>query len=230
MRRLFAPNLTIGQNTLDAEQAHHARAVLRLGEGDEVELFDRDGVAGRGVIRSLDPMVIDVAQLEPRRTSVQLVVASAVPKGDRADWMIEKLSEIGVARFVPLRTARSVVHPEGNKLDRWNRLATESAKQCRRAGLMRIDPLTPLKTFIQTIDPANAVFLSVGGSQTLQAAIGQWQAAVLLVGPEGGWTDEEERDLVASGLTPARLGRTILRTETAAVVAAGIVMASDASA
>lgn len=230
MRRLFAPTITPGATPLDAEQSHHARVVLRLGEGDEVELFDQAGMVARGVIRELTPLVVvDVTHIEAAIAIQQIVVASAVPKGDRADWMVEKLSELGVARFVPLRTARSVVHPEGAKLDRWRRIGTESAKQCKRAGLMQIDSLTPLGAFVESVDPAGALFMSIGAASALRSAIRSGPMS-LLIGPEGGWTEDEEQMMRARGLTPSRLGRTILRIETAAVVAAGMVLASDVPA
>src|SRR6185295_16110244 len=128
------------------------RDVLRLSTGAELELFDDAGRVARGEIVATEPLVrVRVGEVGTVRHSTRAVtIASAVPKGERADWMIEKLSELGCERFVPLATARSVVLPEGkNKRERWIRIATESAKQSRRAGVMRIDELTAVKAFLE---------------------------------------------------------------------------------
>jgi 16S rRNA (uracil1498-N3)-methyltransferase len=156
-------------------------------------------------------------------------VAAAVPKGERADWMVEKLSELGADAFIPLITARSVVHPEGRgKRGRWQRLATESAKQSRRAGVMRIGELTRLEDavalavasgggwYLSTADDAQPASNAVG-----EAAPGA--ALHLFIGPEGGWTQQELDAMNSAGLKPVRLMGTILRIETAAVAAAAVV-------
>jgi len=141
-RRIHVPVLAVGETRLDEAQAHHARDVLRLTQGAEVEVFDDEGRAACGTLLIAPGAVaVRVEHLDEASagSSVRLTVASAVPKGERADWMVEKLSELGVAAFVPLATARSVVLPEGrNKRQRWARIATEAAKQSRRAGVMQI--------------------------------------------------------------------------------------------
>ena len=153
-RRVHVPAVRPGELLLDASQAHHARAVLRLGDGATVEVFDDAGNVASGTlafdgargaivrVERIDLSAAEAAAAEGLRWSV----AAAVPKGERADWMVEKLSELGCAAFIPLAAARSVVLPEGrsNKRDRWARIAAESAKQSRRRGVMRIAELTPL--------------------------------------------------------------------------------------
>lgn len=158
IRRLHTRELYVGEITLDPQQARHARDVLRLAEGERVELFDDAGVIGTGEIVRCGPeaVAVQVIFTESPRPAVCLNVASAVPKGERADWMVEKLSEIGVDRFIPLATERAVVLPEGkNKRERWVRLATESAKQSRRRGVMRIEDLADLRTLLP--EPAGEV-------------------------------------------------------------------------
>ena len=145
-RRVHVHRVSPGEVHLAAEQAHHLRDVLRLDAGDEIEVFDSDGhVATASITSAGTNVVLLIREVRQARNDLQLTVSSAIPKGDRADWMIEKLSEVGVTTFVPLRTARSVVHPEGKgKLDRWERIVIESAKQSRRAGVMKIMPLMTL--------------------------------------------------------------------------------------
>ena len=171
-----------------------------------------------------DRVVVDVESVERRAAGRSITVASAVPKGDRADWMIEKLSELGVAAFIPLRTARSVVHPEGaGKLDRWNRIAVEAAKQSRRNGVMRIEPLASLTSLLPKIEPGEGIFFSTGDAPIV-GTITAPKASTLLIGPEGGWTADEEAAMRSRGLTPASPVPTILRIETAAVLSAGVLM------
>ncbi|MBC7782532.1 MAG: 16S rRNA (uracil(1498)-N(3))-methyltransferase [Burkholderiales bacterium] len=228
MRRLFCESLNPGRIVLGESQSHHARSVLRLVIGDEVELFDPSGRTARAVIDQLEPAVALRVEFVADAPAVpDICIASAVPKGDRADWLVEKLGEIGIARWVPLKTARSVVHPQGeSKFDRWHRIATEAARQSRRVGVMEIAPLTDLSVFLTTVDPTQASVLSTNPrsipfTQFLNTK--HQTPNTLLIGPEGGWSDNEVSTMHARGLTGVSLGRTILRVETAAVVAAGIV-------
>jgi 16S rRNA (uracil1498-N3)-methyltransferase len=233
IRRLHVQRLVSGEIALGVSEAHHARDVLRLQVGDEVELFDDASGVARGRLIQCDPTGVLVRVEEVHiRVSGGIVVASAVPKGERADWMVEKLSELGVDRFIPLRAVRSVVIPAGkNKRDRWSRLAIESAKQSRRPGVMRIDDLTDLDEFLDTADAADAIVLSTDSNAlslpiAIQSQIANRKPQIsLLVGPEGGWSDQELSWFSERNLTRARLTATILRVETAAVAAAAIVAA-----
>lgn len=235
-RRLHVPRLFTGQVPLDPVQAHHAREVLRLKEGDAVELFDSVGREARGVLRFVGPKdaaaVVERVNEHSLADDLQLTVASAVPKGERADWMVEKLSELGVVAFIPLMTERSVVKPEGkNKLQRWERIATESAKQSRRSGVMQIQHLRPLADMLGEHRPA--LYLSTApDAKPLNLAIselGPMQTLAIFIGPEGGWTDAELEAFRAAGIRCAKLTSTILRIETAAIVGAAIALAMRTS-
>ena len=142
MRRLRVEKVQLGEVQLSQQEAHHARDVLRLTVGTEVEVFDDRGELGRGEICELTKsrVVLRVREVSAAaEAGLRWTILSAVPKGNRADWMVEKLSELGTHSFVPLATARSVVVPEGkNKAQRWQRLADESAKQSKRRGVMQI--------------------------------------------------------------------------------------------
>jgi 16S rRNA (uracil1498-N3)-methyltransferase len=225
VRRVHVPDLRPGVITPDPAQAHHLRSVLRLTAGEIVEAFDATGRTATAEVVTIElGVTLRIESITPPPAVATVIVAAAVPKGDRADWMIEKLSEVGAARFIPLRTARSVVHPEGrSKTERWERIAIESAKQCRRSGVLAISPLTDLRTLLPTLDPPTTIFFSTRPDATrFQAPPGPARAATLLIGPEGDWSPDEEAAFVASGLTAASLGPTILRVETAAVFAAGL--------
>ncbi|MEO6436202.1 MAG: RsmE family RNA methyltransferase [Tepidisphaeraceae bacterium] len=226
IRRVHTPLLRPGEIELDAPAARHVRSVLRLTKGTAVEVFDDDGAVAAGKIIQLEPaVVIRVTDITAVPRSREIVIASAVPKGERADWMIEKLSELGCSRFIPLATARSVVHPEGkNKRERWARIAVESAKQSRRRGVMRIDDLTPLKAAIESAaTEGTAYYLTTepGAESILDAAAAQ-VTLTLFIGPEGGWTEEELSFFARSNARGLTLTDTVLRVETAAVAAATV--------
>jgi len=245
-RRLHVPVLSVGRNTLDERQARHAVDVLRLASGTTVEVFDDAGhvAAAELVIEDEGDVWVEVEALDDgaaaaRRTQIALTIASAVPKGERADWMIEKLSELGVTAFVPLAAARSVVLPEGkNKRDRWMRIAEESAKQSRRAGVMRIAELTSVSAVVERVqasrDHTAAWHFSTGERATPIAQLAQKlkpaQAVIGLIGPEGGWTDDEVAGFVKAHVAAARLTPTVLRVETAAIAVAAVIGSLDLAA
>jgi 16S rRNA (uracil1498-N3)-methyltransferase len=249
-RRIHVDHVRVGEVALDAAQAHHARNVLRLADGARVDVFDDAGAAGVGrlVVRGAGDVAVIVETVEHAAgfagsgVAFEWAVASAVPKGERSDWMVEKLSELGAAAFVPLAAARSVVLPEGrNKRERWERIATESAKQSRRIGVMRVAPLTPIGHAIADASggkaegPARGWYLSTqGDAMPVADAADRWADAAanaaegaalltLFVGPEGGWAPQELERFAAARLTAVALTSTILRVETAAVAAAAVV-------
>jgi 16S rRNA (uracil1498-N3)-methyltransferase len=224
----------VGRIQLPPAQAHHCRDVLRMSEGDRVEVFDRAGARGRGTIASIaaDGVSVQIDEMSPAiEGRFQLTIAAAVPKGTRADWMIEKLSELGVDRFIPLIARRSVVLPRGTgKSDRWARLAEESARQSERSGVMRIDPLTDISALVERAKAENMIawHLSLAeNSVPIAELIGDLPPALMvLVGPEGGWTTEESALLESAGIGAVRLTGTVLRVETAAVAAAAVIQSS----
>ena len=161
MRRILVPKALVGRIELAGPQSHHLRDVLRMTPGAIVEVFDQTGARGRGRIASVTPggVSVEIDEIIPACANrPRLTIAAAVPKAARADWMIEKLSELGVDALIPLSTRRSIVLPRGSeKLDRWRRLAAESAEQSARTGVMRIEPLTQLPVVIERAKSAAGV-------------------------------------------------------------------------
>jgi 16S rRNA (uracil1498-N3)-methyltransferase len=204
MPRFFVEKIT-HPAVLSPEESRHAVRALRLSAGDRVTVFDAretwsgeiESTAGSVTVRLLEKLG---APALPR-----VVVASAVPKGARLDWMVEKLAELGVAEFVPVRFARSVTEPGEGKRKRLEKIAVAAAKQSG-APVLRIAPERGVEEL-----PADALLASPGAAGPVPPG-GGW----VVVGPEGGLTAAEEARF------PRRfsLGPTILRTETAAVVAA----------
>jgi len=229
MRRVRVEKVHLGEIELSDSEAHHARDVLRLKSGEEVEVFDEEGNVGWARFVGLGKkVVVAVERVEENSRGFEWWVAAAVPKGTRGDWMVEKLAELGASGFVPLITQRSVVSPEGkNKLARWERLAGEAAKQSRRRGVMRIGEVTDVRKFVADLSGAGWYLSLDDRARAVREVIENVkdQSLTLLVGPEGGWTEEEIAMFDKAGLTGVRMGGTILRVETAAVAAAAIVAA-----
>jgi 16S rRNA (uracil1498-N3)-methyltransferase len=153
-----------------------------------------------------------------------LTLLTAVPRGGRMDFLVQKCSELGVSRIVPVITARSVVRPEPAKRGRWEKIAREAARQCGRADVPEVSPPTPLAAALAASDlPDRRLMLSPeAGGRPLRALLPDRAATALLVGPEGGLDTAEVEAARAAGFQAASLGSRILRVETAAIVAVAL--------
>lgn len=236
LRRIHVTRVRAGDVPLDSAQARHVRDVLRLEAGTAVEVFDDSGAvaAGELVFNGRDGSVRIGSTITAADAAIRSgwTIAAAVPKGERADWMVEKLSELGTGEFLPLAAARSIVLPEGkNKRERWVRIATESAKQSRRAGVMRIGELTRLDEALAGVAVAAPGRVGWYCSTTPDArpiaevapAVPPGGSVTAFIGPEGGWTDDELARFAAAGFAAVRLADTVLRVETAAIAAAALI-------
>ena len=214
--------------TVEGDEAHHAVAVRRLRVGEQVVLTDGAGVSVRGVVSSTGKRVFTVAAEEVTRhepVRPEVVVVQAIPKGDRGELAVEVLTEVGVARVVPWPAARSVAVWKGERaaksLARWRSTAREAAKQARRAWFPTVTEMATTDDVVSLVAGADlAVVLHEEATSSL-AALDVPDAGVLVVvvGPEGGLTDDEVAGLVAAGAVSVRLGAEVLRTSTAGVAA-----------
>ena len=214
-----------GEYELTGAEAHHLSTVRRFSRGDRIVLFNGDGNEYAAEIRAVGKksVALTVLSVSPvdRELSFPLVIASALPKGDRADFLIEKLTELGVTRFIPLITARSVVVPKESAVEKFTRAVVEASKQCGRNRLMAIDQPRRWSEFLAMTGPGVRILLHPEpGSIRLLSAMGV--SATIAIGPEGGFTKDEVNEAVAAGWQIADLGSRILRVETAAVVVAAL--------
>jgi 16S rRNA (uracil1498-N3)-methyltransferase len=221
--------LIAGEVRLPPAQSLHLRDVLRLRTGDWVEAFDDAGASADAeiVAANVSQVTLSITSIRPPPfASATWTIACAVPKGPRADWLVEKLSELGAAAFIPLITQRSVAAPQGaGKFARWNRLASEAARQSSRSGVMRIASLTPLADAIAALDSQSAWYFSTAPDATPIAQLTARpppSALTMFIGPEGGWAEAEIEMFKSANFTPVRLTSTTLRIETAALAAAAI--------
>ena len=218
-------DLVPGRTTrLAGSEADHARRSLRVRTGDTVHLVNGRGRRYQGRVIDIGKQFVDVdIQTEealPAWPHVSVWLGAGVLRSTRMDTVVEKASELGVTRFVPLVLDRSVAKPggEGSKEDRWHRLAIESLKQSRRATLMQVELPQTLDTFLRAL-PSDAQLWAADpdGENPSQVAVSTSETLVLVVGPEGGLSPRERNLLVERKARFIALGRNRLRAETAAI-------------
>lgn len=225
-----------GKVVLSEAESHHAMKVLRLKVGAGLVVFDGQGIAVQGELIELERRAATVQVLgtpaewkSKERDSLQLTVASAVPKGSRAGDMVNQLTQVGVDTWLPMETARSVVQPREAKQDRLERQAIEAAKQSGRLWLMEVERMTG---FVEVLQREAGLKLimdlpvekdEAGDESGFDGVLTGVESVLLLVGPEGGWTAEERAQAAAAGFRSWSINPNVLRIETAAVAAAALV-------
>lgn len=227
--RILLPELAPGRCTLDAASSHHLTVVLRAQAGDGLVMFDGQGREGPAVIVSADKgaAVVEVGAIKAitRESPLAITVVQALCTGDKMDWVVEKSTELGAARIIPLAADRSVLRLDAarakKRLGHWSAIAAAAAAQCGRNVVPQI---TSVMSFAQAMSdwaaqpgPKTGWLLDPFAADGLSKAP-MAGAMTLMIGPEAGWTDEEERIARAAGMSGIRVGPRILRTETAAAV------------
>ena len=240
-RRFYVepPALESDEIALDGALAHRLAKVLRLRTGDDITLFDGSGVEVRATLEHLSDKRATAAVsersagLEEPRVAVHLY--QSITKGERFEWLLEKGTEIGVASFTPMITARAVVKTnEGApRIDRWRRIVVEAAEQCGRSAVPTVG--APL-SFDRALSADQAVVLlpyeDAGAAAPAIAealnneidALFAMSAVNVLIGPEGGYDPAEVEQATAAGAIVVTMGRRVLRSETAGLVAATLVL------
>ena len=213
---------------LDAQESHHAFHVLRLQPGDSIQVFDGKGYSATAVLRSVgrghnEVVLAELCGPAPRPTP-RIRLACAITKGNRLDWLIEKATELGVDEFLPVHFARSVAGGDiltPGKNARWQGHIVAAAKQCGRDYLpVLIDYTTPAALRERALGMFALLGCPESDTPGIASVIAQAPRGIeimLIIGPEGGLTDDERRMLTEAGVHPVRLGANILRTETAAI-------------
>jgi 16S rRNA (uracil1498-N3)-methyltransferase len=213
---------------LDPREAKHALGARRLGAGDEVVLFDGRGGLAKAAIeagRSRAGLAARVLELSHAAAPARAIhLAAALPKGDRSAVMLSMATQLGMKTFTPLRCARSEVEPGPGSAERWQRIMIEACKQSRRPFLPRLHRAEEPLHVLQRSDTV-ALFAHPGGASIVEAlAEREAPDVTLLVGPEGGFTQEEVRSLTDAVAVQVDLGPGILRIETAAALMVGAAM------
>ena len=214
--------------TLPEQAGAHLARVLRLRTGDAVSLFNGDGNDYAAELIAVGPRETRVrvlgATANGSESPLRIVLAQALARGEKMDWIVQKATELGVAEIVPLVTARSEVKlDEGRarkRLEHWRAVAISACEQCGRARVPEIGAVQPLREWLSSLDPdATATRLALlpegeSGARELRAMP---DTAVLAVGPEGGFDEVDSALLRGANFKGLRLGPRVLRTETAGV-------------
>jgi 16S rRNA (uracil1498-N3)-methyltransferase len=217
---------------LEGSAANHIARVLRLRSGDPLTVFDGSGGEFGARIEELRKEAVVVAVQEhralDRESPLPLTLAQGMSRGERMDWVIQKATELGTSRIVPVFTKRSVVRLDEKqaerKLQHWRAIAVAACEQC---GRNRIPELaTPVDFFdVLAADTSGStrIVLSPAGELRIDDLKEVAAGITVLIGPEGGLEDAEREAAIAAGFKPVRLGPRVLRTETAAIAALTII-------
>ena len=230
-RRWIADEVSGDRASLTGAHADHLTKVLRVRVGQEFEIATGHSVR-RGQVASVaeDRVDFDLGEELPAKTAAQITLFLAIFKFDRMEWAIEKCTELGVSRIVPVIARRTDIHlaaASAKRAERWRRLTLQAAEQSRQANPPAVaapvrlpeamEMATGLRIVLAESEPQNLL-------RNLLEAQPPIQEIALAVGPEGGWTEDELQRFQTAAWISASLGSTILRAETAAIAATAIVV------
>jgi 16S rRNA (uracil1498-N3)-methyltransferase len=233
-RRFFVPEIRRGAAELTGADAEHLARVLRAEVGQVYEICDNRDVYLAEVETARKSLVVFRCQekLAEREAEVTLVLIPALFKFDRFEWLIEKATELGVARIQPfeaVRTERGLAEAARKRITRWERIGIEASQQARRSRLPVIETVATLAGALAEEAHVQLLLDEDVDAEPILRRVPERRSAsdtvALLLGPEGGWTPEERAKAIAAGWVQASLGNTVLRAETAAVAGLAIIKA-----
>ena len=225
-RRFFVDRVRNGQAELAGDDARHLTRVLRVEPGQRYEISDNRDVYLAEIDEAHKERVVfrTLEKLEGPAASVRLILCAALIKFDHFEWMIEKATELGVAEIVPFEAARSergLERAAQKRVERWRRIAVEASQQSRRAHLPEVREPVTFEEAVREPAVYHCVLDEEPGGVTIASAIPverhTTDSVALMIGPEGGWTEEERAAFGEAGWTRISLGPLILRAETAAL-------------
>ncbi|MGB8478029.1 MAG: RsmE family RNA methyltransferase [Acidobacteriaceae bacterium] len=234
-RRWIADRWTENSAALLGEQAAHLARVLRAQVGQEFDIVAGHAVR-RGVVEKVSADAVEFSlheEVEAGET-LPLIVGVSIVRFERIEWAIEKLTELGVARIVPLRAQRSEKHlvlAATKRCERWRKISRESAQQSRRSQVAEIsDPMSVMDCIAESRNALRYLFSEEERSRSLWESLmttdrnaSPSREIYVAIGPEGGWTSAELSSFAENGWQSVSLGKNILRTETAAIAAASLI-------
>jgi len=230
MPRFYCPQPLAAGAIVDLPEAvaHHL-FVVRMQPGDALTLFDGRGGQYRASLQDSGKKRASARVEEHQAIDLELpyaiTLAQGLPEGSKMDWIIEKAVELGVAGIVPLAAQRSVVRLSAERAEKrhahWQGVIVAASEQCGRNRLAQLSPLMDFERFVATQDGQPRILFSPRATQSLAdwARAAGPQAATLMVGPEGGFSEQEEQTAIRAGALALSLGPRVLRTETAGLAA-----------
>jgi len=220
----------------DPEQLHHFRDVLRIRPSEEVAVFDHSGNEYLAVVLEvgLDRAKLRISQKRAaNHPSVEITVACAIPKNVKMDEIIDKLTQLGVVRIIPLQTERVVVRLDKQKklqrFQRWEKIALSAVKQSQRSRLLELEPISEFDQVVKNAMDFDLKLIPTLGEErkTLKEIFSQtdqlFRKIMILIGPEGDFTPREVSLAKLSGFLPVSLGKQVLRVDTAAIAAVSFI-------
>lgn len=235
--RLFLPDVPPGSKEIILEEsvARYLTKVLRLKEGDRFQGFDPKGFEYDLLLRGTAPQpvaeIVQKREAQKKGDGFFIALGQSLPKAAKMDLILRQGTEVGIHRFIPLITQRSVSRPEASqfdhKSDRWKKILVEACRQCGRNDIPRLDPVTDWKKGLDLFGEFDRVLMPYEKeAPTLKTVLESSSPAkkiLVLIGPEGGWAAEEVREAEAKGASPVHLPTPILRTETAGIAVASMI-------
>ncbi len=222
-KSVYLPDPTIDDGLLRVSgDEHHHLKVSRTQPGELIDVFDGEGRVWAGEVDSVDKKETRIRVVTARSESgrqVELVLAQALIKPASFEWILEKAVELGVTRIIPFRAERS--NAARGRIERWRRIIVEAAKQSKHYRLPHLDEVTDLDSVLAFRAASKILFAEKDGISLKSAVSGG--PVLYLIGPEGGWTDDERSRARATGVAEVQLGSHVMRSETAAVVATALI-------
>ncbi|MFH0772587.1 MAG: 16S rRNA (uracil(1498)-N(3))-methyltransferase [Candidatus Omnitrophota bacterium] len=230
MSRFYVPPELVSKDriSLRGREAHHAKDVMRLKAKDEIVVFDGTGKEYEGIIDEIgrDEIVIKIKVIIEKKTgNFRLALAQAIPKLNKMDLIVEKATELGIERLIPIITERTIAQTEVSrallKSERWKKLSVVAAKQCGRTSLPAINDIMKFKDSLSIVKDYELAVIAClhKEAKRLREALENKvvKSAIVFIGPEGDFTEDEILMARSSGVVPVLLGEEILRSDTAAV-------------
>ncbi len=236
MRRFYCKQENIKQDSIfikEKSEIHHIKNVLRLKIGDKISVFSDNNIDYEGVIFEITPQALSIkikhAKSRVSNPGIEVILACAIPKKAKIEYIIEKATELGVTNFIPLKTQRTIVDLRGreaSRLLRWRKIAKSSAKQCGRTNVLRISNVLTFRQAIKHVEDCDLAIIPNISLQKIHIrdliVDTKFKRVLIFIGPEGDFTQEEIDLAIKNGCTPVSLGENILRVDTAAIITCGL--------
>lgn len=231
-RRFFVDQVRNGHAEISGDHARHLTRVLRVEAGQRYEISDNHNVYLAEIETARKEHVIfrTIEKLATEKPPLHVILCAAIFKFDHFEWMIEKATELGAARIVPviaMRTEKGLDKAAHKRLERWRRIGIEASQQSRRAHLPEVSEPVKLAEALAVSATHRYALDENPAAPPLAGALPSQRnsddSVALLIGPEGGWTDEEREEVTAAGWRAVSLGPLILRAETAAIAGLAVV-------
>jgi 16S rRNA (uracil1498-N3)-methyltransferase len=239
MHRFYTTCQNISGDTIlisDKNQVHHIRNVLRLKIKEEVVIFDDKGNEYSSIIEKILPKSV-IFKIKkklksfPQKNKLKITVACAIPKKSKMDEIIDKLTQLGVDRIIPLETQRVVIRLDEHKKilrqKRWQKIALNASLQSQRSNLPIIEPIRKIKEVLSKVQDFDLKLIPTlrGNRKSLRETLDKFKPKniLVLIGPEGDFSPDEVESAKRAGFIPLSLGDLILRVETAAITVASFI-------